>query len=94
MRLLHTTALRIGLWSLSLLIIPFTANFYLADFNWSLGDFLVFALLLFSLGYGIGLSLKFDTKKRLRLIGSFIIAFLLIWAELAVGVFSNSLLSY
>lgn len=60
-------------------------------FNWQLGDFLVMGALLFS----TGLALEFTTKKLknspYRIIASLAIVavFLLIWVELAVGVFET-----
>lgn len=60
-------------------------------FNWKLGDFVVMGILLF----GTGLVFEFAAKKlnnrthRLIAFVIIVIVFLLIWAELAVGVFGT-----
>lgn len=60
-------------------------------FNWKLGDFVVMGALLF----GTGLAIDFATRKftnpthRIAAIIAIIFAFLLVWAELAVGIFGT-----
>lgn len=60
-------------------------------FNWKPGDFLVMGILLF----GTGLALEFAAKTltnptyRLAAIIAIVLALLLIWAELAVGIFNT-----
>jgi hypothetical protein len=60
--------------------------------HWSLGDFILMGLLLMGLGISITLILNRikNRKKSLLYIWILIILFLLIWAELAVGIFNTS----
>ena len=78
---------------LVLLLIPFIAMQFTDEVNWSPLDFLVMGLLLFSLGSTIELVMrKVKTlKHRIILLGAALLAFLLIWAELAVGIFGTPL---
>jgi hypothetical protein len=59
--------------------------------HWSLGDFILMGLLLMGLGICIALILNRikNRKKSLLYIWILIILFLLIWAELAVGIFNT-----
>lgn len=90
MSILKTDCLKLcGLTGL-LLLVPLFANQTVEGFNWSLADFLLMAVLLFSFGLAyLVLRSKVNTKYRLVL-GVFIVfSFLWLWAELAVGVFTN-----
>jgi hypothetical protein len=53
----------------------------------SLGDFILMGLLL--MGLGISIKLILNRKKSLLYIWILIILFLLIWTELAVGIFNT-----
>lgn len=60
-------------------------------FNWKPDDFLIIGLLLFSTGLCCELvliSVK-SLKKRILICGVIVLALLLIWAELAVGIFGT-----
>jgi hypothetical protein len=61
------------------------------DLAWSGFDFLVMALLILSLSILINLILYYTDSSKLKLLLIFIVAilFLLIWAELAVGIFGT-----
>jgi hypothetical protein len=74
---------------LVLLLIPFIAMQFTDEVNWSPLDFLVMGLLLFSLGSTIELIMRKikPLKQRIILLGAALLTFLLIWAELAVGIF-------
>ncbi len=78
---------------LILLVFPLIGNLVSTAVNWSWFDFMVMGSLLL----GLGLSTSFVLKKfkqspnRLSYILAVIIVFLLIWAELAVGVFGSPL---
>jgi uncharacterized protein YybS (DUF2232 family) len=74
-----------------LLLIPFFAMTFTDEINWTVSDFAVMAaLLLFT-----GVSLVFVFKKvksltnRVIVCGAVLFAFLLVWAELAVGLFGS-----
>ena len=78
---------------LILLVFPLIGNLVSTTVNWSWFDFMVMGSLLL----GLGLSTSFVLKKfkqspnRLSYLSAVIIVFLLIWAELAVGVFGSPL---
>ena len=61
------------------------------DLDWSGFDFLVMASLILSLSILINLILYYTDSSKLKLLLIFIVVilFLLIWAELAVGIFGT-----
>lgn len=73
-----------------LLLIPLIAMQFSNEVNWSLFDFSVAAALLF----GTGLAIEFVIRKvksrtyRMALSVAILLILALIWAELAVGIFS------
>jgi hypothetical protein len=74
-----------------LLLIPLIAMQFTNEVNWSLEDFVVMGILLLATGLGCELVLRKMKKVtyRIALVGGVLIAFLLIWAELAVGIFGT-----
>ena len=74
-----------------LLLIPLIAMQFTEQVNWSPLDFLIMGFLLLS----VGLILEFVMRKvrkyehRFLLVLGTIVVFLLIWAELAVGIFGT-----
>ncbi|MDF0706459.1 MAG: hypothetical protein VX772_02615 [Bacteroidota bacterium] len=77
---------------LALLAIPFIAMQFSSEVQWSLFDFIVAGGLLTVLGFTIDLALKKITgTKRIMAVATIVLFFLLIWAELAVGVFGSPL---
>ncbi len=75
---------------LGILAIPLIAMQFTEEVVWTIGDFIIAGLLLFSVG-AIILFLRSLTLKRSQknlLIIMVLIIFLLVWAELAVGLFS------
>lgn len=76
-----------------ILLIPFVAMRFTEEVRWSLLDFLVAGGLLVVLCVGIELVLKYVAQPRQRLwAGLAVVAvFLLLWAELAVGIFGTPL---
>ena len=74
-----------------LLLIPFIAMQFTSQVNWSPFDFLVMSILLLSTGLITELVLR-KVKKiehRIALCMAILITLLLIWAELAVGIFGT-----
>lgn len=75
----------------TLLLIPFAAMQFTSEVNWSLFDFIIAVILL----YGTGLSIEFVLRKvkqtQFRILISLLIlaALVLVWAELAVGIFGT-----
>lgn len=60
-------------------------------FNWELGDFVIAGALLFSTGLLLNLVVRKLSSSAYRFVGAGIIvaAFVLVWAELAVGLFGT-----
>ena len=76
---------------LALLLIPLVAMQFTNEVNWSLFDFIIAAVLLFGTGFVIDLVIgkTKNIKYRVAILILMVIAFILIWAELAVGVFGT-----
>lgn len=74
-----------------LLFIPFLAMQMTTEVSWSLFDFIIMGLLLLGTGFMCEFLLRKVTtvKYRILLCLSILAAFLLIWVELAVGVFGS-----
>ena len=73
------------------MLIPFIAMQFTSEVDWSLYDFIIMGVLL----YGTGLLCELVMRKvksiqnRILICAALVFAFLLIWAELAVGVFGS-----
>jgi hypothetical protein len=78
---------------LFLLLIPFIGMMLTDEINWSVFDFIIMGIFLLLLGIGIdAISRKTENKKNRILYSALLIfVFLLIWAELAVGIFGSPL---
>lgn len=76
---------------LLLLLIPLIGMLFSNEVNWSFFDFIIMGILILVMSFGIKLVLKTTPKKmyRILIIGIILILFLLVWAELAVGVFET-----
>lgn len=74
-----------------LLLMPLIAMQFTSEVNWTLGDFVVMGILLL----GTALTCEFVLRKfrksahRLIICGVILLLFLLVWAELAVGIFGT-----
>lgn len=81
---------KICLGAAALLLIPFVAMQLTDEMSWSLSDYAIVWALLVGIGCGGLLAFKGTNASHLRLLGGLIIVALLwLWAELAVGVFTN-----
>ena len=81
-----------ALYPLALLIIPLLGVLLTNVVEWGIFDFLLMSSLLLVLGIAINLillNIKYYSK-RIPIIFIVILIFLLIWVELAVGVFNTS----
>lgn len=78
-----------GLFALLLLLTPAVAMQFTAEVNWGPGDFAVFAAMLAGLGLLLEGAARIGktTQGRALLMFCAVLAFLLVWAELAVGLF-------
>lgn len=76
---------------LFLLLIPLIAMQFSDEVNWTITDFFVMGILLSGIGLLIELPLRTVKAKKYRIIisGLLIVLFLLVWAELAVGIFGT-----
>ena len=76
---------------LLLLLVPLIAMQYTTEVNWTVGDFLVAGVLLLGIGLAIELLLRRISQQRQRTLWIIltIVIFLLVWAELAVGIFGT-----
>ena len=83
--------LKIPLACLSLLLIPMATMLISDEINWSIFDFLVMGVLLFSFGVSINIILNNtkNSKIRITFFTFLILIFSLIWIELAVGIFES-----
>ena len=78
---------------LLLLFIPLIGNLFSNQVNWSLFDFIVIGILLVLAGLSIHFILEKVRNKILRIVPIIfvIIIILMIWAELAIGVFGSQI---
>ena len=78
---------------LFILSIPLMAMQFTKEVNWTLSDFLIMGILLFITTFTIDFVLKkFKTlKSRLILVVATLALLILVWAELAVGIFGSPL---
>ncbi len=74
-----------------ILSIPLIAMQFKSDVNWELSDFIIMGVLLFGMGSAFVLvARKFRSNFNRVIIGfTFLLLFIYIWAELAVGIFTN-----
>lgn len=75
----------------AILMIPFIAMQFTDEVNWKLFDFILMGSLLFLVGLVLDLVMRKVKKLPYRVAISVIIVltFILIWAELAVGIFGS-----
>ncbi len=73
-----------------LLLIPLVAMQLTREVNWTLSDFIAMGILLFTISSLFVLAARKVQKKHRLAVGAvFLLAFLWLWAELAVGVLTT-----
>ena len=79
------------LYALSPLLIPLVANQISDQVNWNIMDFIIMGILLIFSGYWtLRVIKKMKNKsKKVVFISLILLIFLLLWAELAVGIFNS-----
>jgi hypothetical protein len=90
---LRRQSLLVALAPLALLLLPLIATPLSDGVNWSGSDFLVMGTLLLTVGVVCAVILRFSGRglPRVMGIGLVVLLFLLLWAELAVGIFGTPL---
>lgn len=75
----------------AILLLPLVSSFFSNEIKWSPSDYGIAAILLFSCALVVDLILRWVTSKRLRfiLVATALFLLLMIWAELAVGLFGS-----
>ena len=78
------------LYPLLLLCIPLIGNIFVDNFSWGFFDFIIMGSLILLFGSGINLVLlrQKSIQYNVAVIGVLVLIFLIIWAELAVGIWS------
>ena len=76
---------------LLLLCIPLIGMWITDEINWSRLDFIIMGSLLTLLGAGINFVINYtkNSNNKTLYIGILVLIFLLIWAELSVGIFDS-----
>lgn len=74
-----------------LLLLALLGNTFVKGWNWSVSDFLIAAVLLFGTAFFVNLVIRSKRKILSKLAICFVIllVLVLIWAELAVGIFGS-----
>jgi len=75
----------------TLLLIPLVAMQFSTEVNWNVMDFVIAGVLLFGTGLIAEFILRKVTKSnhRILLVAGLCVLLLLVWAELAVGIFGT-----
>lgn len=75
-----------------LLLVPLIAMQFTNEVQWKFGDFIVAGILLFGTGFLCEIVLRkvLNKKYRIAICAILIAALLLVWIELAVGIFGTS----
>jgi hypothetical protein len=73
------------------LLIPFIAMQFTGEVDWSIRDFAIMGVLLYGTGLLCEIVLRTvkSVPNRILICAAVVVAFLLIWAELAVGIFGT-----
>ncbi len=73
-----------------LLSLPLIAMQFTTEVDWTLGDFMLMGGIIFTISsLFVLVARRVEKKNRLVIGGVFMFAFLWLWAELAVGVFTS-----
>ena len=85
---------RIFMWiaiaTAALLLVPLIAMQFSTDVNWGVADFAIMGLMLFGFAsLFVLISRRVASRSRMLIGAVIVLAFLLLWAELAVGIFTD-----
>jgi Kef-type K+ transport system membrane component KefB len=89
--LMDKSFVRVGLATVGILLVPLIGMQVSSDWNWDASDFVIVGVLVFSTGMMIEFVRKNvrNNTHRIALIVALVLAFLYMYAELAVGIFTN-----
>ncbi len=75
----------------SLLLLPLVAMQFTDEVKWTLSDFVVAGILLLVAGLAVEFTMRKVKTTKLRIVACVVLllVFLLLWAELAVGIFGT-----
>ena len=78
---------------LLLLLVPLLAMQFTDEVNWSTSDFVIAAIVLFVFGVLLEMILRFLNTRFKKIVASILLllVFILVWIEIAVGVFGTPL---
>ena len=86
----NSVFLWIAIATAAILLIPLVAMQFTSEVRWDMADFIVMGALLFGMASLFVVAARTTARRHRKLIGLiFVAAFLYIWAELAVGIFTN-----
>lgn len=80
---------RVALVTALILLIPLVAMQFSSEVNWTLSDFIIMGTLIFITGLAIDFVMRKAGKYRVPAAIAIIVLFLLLWAEMAVGLVTN-----
>ncbi len=76
--------------TLLILVVPLVGMWPLDEFDWGFAEFVSIGAIIFVTGLALDWVVrKVDKKYRLLAVIGIILAFILLWAELAVGIFNS-----
>jgi hypothetical protein len=83
------SVLRVLVGTGAILLLPLLAMQFTGEVNWTALDFVVASVLLLGVGFALELAVGklANMKQRLLWIAAIVLAFVYLWAELAVGIF-------
>jgi hypothetical protein len=76
----------------TLLLIPAVAMLFTSEVYWTAGDFGMIGILLLLLSFAVegALRIRLMRNERILLVTGVLLAFVLVWLELAVGILGSS----
>jgi len=90
-RIPNKNIVRIAVGAALVLLIPLVAMQFSEEVDWDLADFIIIGILLFGTGLAYELIASRLRNKNHRIVAGVVLLVLLlyVWAELAVGIFTN-----
>lgn len=78
---------------IAILMIPLVAMQFTSEVSWNVTDFVIAGGLLFSVALGLDFAYRKikEKKTKILMIVAILVLFLLLWAEMAVGIFGSPL---